>query len=225
VLARASGGMADAHGSGPCVRKDVGVQLPPCPRQSWDSPGSPGGRVPVPPCEQQHMPCRVRRRRRAASISSGRPGCAGDCRRPGARHQCVHARHDRGPPARAVSPVLRCRRRPGWCSSMAGASSAKNSPTRWPSEQVTTTRLTLLWPMRCTRAATSSLGRTVEIPKRTSPATGVLAPPCSSCSRRSVPRTTPAGLSTITGRSRRPSPRSAPPRRWRRRRRWARCDG
>src|SRR5213078_4353865 len=29
--ARASGGMADAHGSGPCVRKDVGVQLPPCP--------------------------------------------------------------------------------------------------------------------------------------------------------------------------------------------------
>jgi hypothetical protein len=29
---RASGGMADAHGSGPCVRKDVGVQLPPCPR-------------------------------------------------------------------------------------------------------------------------------------------------------------------------------------------------
>jgi hypothetical protein len=28
---RASGGMADAHGSGPCVRKDVGVQLPPCP--------------------------------------------------------------------------------------------------------------------------------------------------------------------------------------------------
>jgi hypothetical protein len=24
--------MADAHGSGPCVRKDVGVQLPPCPR-------------------------------------------------------------------------------------------------------------------------------------------------------------------------------------------------
>ncbi len=32
--ARASGGMADAHGSGPCVRKDVGVQLPPCPRES-----------------------------------------------------------------------------------------------------------------------------------------------------------------------------------------------
>src|SRR3954470_18844176 len=29
--ARASGGMADAHGSGPCVRKDVGVQLPPRP--------------------------------------------------------------------------------------------------------------------------------------------------------------------------------------------------
>jgi len=25
--------MADAHGSGPCVRKDVGVQLPPCPPQ------------------------------------------------------------------------------------------------------------------------------------------------------------------------------------------------
>src|SRR5690349_4006094 len=31
-VAGASGGMADAHGSGPCVRKDVGVQLPPCPR-------------------------------------------------------------------------------------------------------------------------------------------------------------------------------------------------
>src|SRR5262249_34964743 len=30
-VARASGGMADAHGSGPCVRKDVGVQLPPRP--------------------------------------------------------------------------------------------------------------------------------------------------------------------------------------------------
>src|SRR5690349_5051208 len=30
-VAGASGGMADAHGSGPCVRKDVGVQLPPCP--------------------------------------------------------------------------------------------------------------------------------------------------------------------------------------------------
>lgn len=28
---RASGGMADAHGSGPCVRKDVRVQLPPRP--------------------------------------------------------------------------------------------------------------------------------------------------------------------------------------------------
>jgi hypothetical protein len=28
--------MADAHGSGPCVRKDVGVQLPPCPL-SWDA--------------------------------------------------------------------------------------------------------------------------------------------------------------------------------------------
>jgi hypothetical protein len=26
--------MADAHGSGPCVRKDVGVQLPPSPRES-----------------------------------------------------------------------------------------------------------------------------------------------------------------------------------------------
>src|SRR5687767_3235136 len=25
--------MADAHGSGPCVRKDVGVQLPPCARE------------------------------------------------------------------------------------------------------------------------------------------------------------------------------------------------
>src|SRR5690606_9371535 len=32
-VARASGGMADAHGSGPCVRKDVRVQLPPRPPQ------------------------------------------------------------------------------------------------------------------------------------------------------------------------------------------------
>src|SRR4051812_23967715 len=33
--------MADAHGSGPCVRKDVGVQLPPCPlwlRQTMRAP-------------------------------------------------------------------------------------------------------------------------------------------------------------------------------------------
>src|SRR3954453_6215732 len=39
-LARASGGMADAHGSGPCVRKDVGVQLPPCPLISGRFPSS-----------------------------------------------------------------------------------------------------------------------------------------------------------------------------------------
>ena len=32
----ASGGMADAHGSGPCVRKDVGVQLPPRPPAPGD---------------------------------------------------------------------------------------------------------------------------------------------------------------------------------------------
>src|SRR5664279_3902102 len=41
-VARASGEMADAHGSGPCVRKDVGVQLPPCPlwlRQTMKGPG------------------------------------------------------------------------------------------------------------------------------------------------------------------------------------------
>src|SRR5690349_2774108 len=30
-MPRGCGGMADAHGSGPCVRKDVGVQLPPSP--------------------------------------------------------------------------------------------------------------------------------------------------------------------------------------------------
>src|SRR5690606_14845213 len=30
----ASGGMADAHGSGPCVRKDVRVQLPPRPPET-----------------------------------------------------------------------------------------------------------------------------------------------------------------------------------------------
>src|SRR3954453_20817616 len=47
-IARASGGMADAHGSGPCVRKDVGVQLPPCPLDPGGSPGlSPG--VDLPP--------------------------------------------------------------------------------------------------------------------------------------------------------------------------------
>ena len=37
--------MADAHGSGPCVRKDVGVQLPPCPPIKHGFPGlfwSPG---------------------------------------------------------------------------------------------------------------------------------------------------------------------------------------
>src|SRR5712691_7830590 len=31
-LPRAGGGTADAHGSGPCVRKDVRVQIPPRPR-------------------------------------------------------------------------------------------------------------------------------------------------------------------------------------------------
>ena len=34
----ASGGMADAHGSGPCVRKDVRVQLPPRPLDQLGSP-------------------------------------------------------------------------------------------------------------------------------------------------------------------------------------------
>ena len=33
--------MADAHGSGPCVRKDVGVQLPPCAPRS-NGPGLSG---------------------------------------------------------------------------------------------------------------------------------------------------------------------------------------
>jgi hypothetical protein len=33
-LPRAGGGTADAHGSGPCVRKDVRVQIPPRPRDS-----------------------------------------------------------------------------------------------------------------------------------------------------------------------------------------------
>jgi hypothetical protein len=33
-IARGSGGMADAHGSGPCARKGVRVQLPPSPPQS-----------------------------------------------------------------------------------------------------------------------------------------------------------------------------------------------
>src|SRR5512132_1399256 len=37
--------MADAHGSGPCVRKDVGVQLPPCPPSSN---GTRRRRVPLP---------------------------------------------------------------------------------------------------------------------------------------------------------------------------------
>jgi hypothetical protein len=41
ALARASGGMADAHGSGPCVRKDVGVQLPPCPLKVVHESGPP----------------------------------------------------------------------------------------------------------------------------------------------------------------------------------------
>ena len=55
----ASGGMADAHGSGPCVRKDVGVQLPPrphapgdpCPRKARTGVASclPRGRAPRAP--------------------------------------------------------------------------------------------------------------------------------------------------------------------------------
>jgi hypothetical protein len=43
-VARASGGMADAHGSGPCVREDVRVQLPPRPLYDEPPPGMfPGG--------------------------------------------------------------------------------------------------------------------------------------------------------------------------------------
>src|SRR3712207_1455351 len=36
--------MADAHGSGPCVRKDVGVQLPPCPPARRAGPSGPARR-------------------------------------------------------------------------------------------------------------------------------------------------------------------------------------
>src|SRR6476620_7407045 len=48
-VARASGEMADAHGSGPCVRKDVGVQLPPRPlwlRQTIKAPQQVSGAGP-----------------------------------------------------------------------------------------------------------------------------------------------------------------------------------
>ena len=55
--------MADAHGSGPCVRKDVGVQLPP-----------------RPPTQIHGCPSRVSTRPRAASAGAGEP--AGTRRRP-----------------------------------------------------------------------------------------------------------------------------------------------
>ncbi len=59
-VTRAGGGTVDAHGSGPCVRKDVRVQIPPRPRNEDDPgrklcllPGSfrfpLGGRPPKPP--------------------------------------------------------------------------------------------------------------------------------------------------------------------------------
>ncbi len=48
-LARASGGMADAHGSGPCVREDVGVQLPPCPPFPGEYPRGARQRPAAPP--------------------------------------------------------------------------------------------------------------------------------------------------------------------------------
>src|SRR5690348_9195206 len=53
--------MADAHGSGPCVRKDVGVQLPPRPldarrRMPAESAGSASPRILWGP--SPHTPCR-----------------------------------------------------------------------------------------------------------------------------------------------------------------------
>ncbi len=87
--ARASGGMADAHGSGPCVRKDVGVQLPPCPRESSLArseaklpPGGafslchPGGRPPGTPGRTSRV---------AWSEAKLPPGGAFSLRRPGGR--------------------------------------------------------------------------------------------------------------------------------------------
>jgi hypothetical protein len=57
-IARASGGMADAHGSGPCVRKDVGVQLPPCPPQVVIK-GPVGEFLELHRLKKQHLPSSV----------------------------------------------------------------------------------------------------------------------------------------------------------------------
>jgi hypothetical protein len=73
---RASGGMADAHGSGPCVLTDVGVQLPPRPLNGWIS-----RRVPEQAPATRLVACRVpdgsRRRQRDDRASRRFPLRAG----------------------------------------------------------------------------------------------------------------------------------------------------
>src|SRR5450631_1193006 len=71
----ASGEMADAHGSGPCVRKDVGVQLPPCPlwlRQTSRAPQASAAAGPLSYPEMTRR--RTARRRRTTRRSTTRGG-------------------------------------------------------------------------------------------------------------------------------------------------------
>ena len=58
--------MADAHGSGPCVRKDVGVQLPPCPLFVI-SEDITAGDSPATECGRQRIPSRGSKPRRTAA--------------------------------------------------------------------------------------------------------------------------------------------------------------
>src|SRR5260370_6431386 len=85
-LPGAGGGTADAHGSGPCVRKDVRVQIPPRPRvtpscslafgqfRHWPAVPAPGGGGPPPP---PHPPPPISvggPRRRLGVVVRRRPG-------------------------------------------------------------------------------------------------------------------------------------------------------
>ena len=125
VVPRGSGGMADAHGSGPCARKGVGVQLPPSPPPDEGSAASRGPSV---------VSGRARASRRMLPMDSRPPtgpGVACECR--------VGDRLGRSDRLRG-GPALR--RRSAWTSSAstttcAGTSSAPDGSTAWSVRRLT----------------------------------------------------------------------------------------
>jgi hypothetical protein len=92
--------------------------------------------------------------------------------------------------------------RPGGCrwrpSRREGTAAAKQ-PSSVPSEQVTTTRVTPAWPIRCTSAAASSPGRTVDAPNRITVPTSAFPAADANLSRQAAPMTTPAWWRPKTG--------------------------